>query len=144
MNEIKKELRSYIHDLKLIQKMEDQIEFYTSKLDSCTAEISSMPKGTPLIQDKHAEYIATIEDLKAEKYSCLKEMLKKKARIEKTILALEQPYKNILYMVYIENKELVDVAAEIPFEYKYTCRLHGKALLEYKKIRESEEKLNGI
>ncbi len=139
INDVKKELRSYIHDYKLIKSIEERIEFYTSKLDSCTAEISSMPKGTPLVQDRLAEYIATIEDLKAEKLSFLEDMEKKQACVERTILALEQPYRNILYKTYIEDKAIRKVAEEIPLEYKYACRLHGKALLEYKKIREKTE-----
>ncbi len=136
IEDVKKELNAYKNDCKLIDKMQEQITYYETRLTSCTIEISDMPKGSPTIQDRMAEYIAKLEDLKAEKIVQLIELEDKKHNIEKYILQLDQPYKTLLYTTYIIGNSLTETAYEMEYEYKYTCKLHGKALVEYLKVRE--------
>ena len=138
IEDVKKELNSYKYDLKLIESIEEQIDKYATKRDSCTAELSNMPKGNPVVQDRMAEYIAKIEDLRADKYKRLNELEKKTKSIENVIFKLEQPYKTILYNTYIKGDTLTETACEIRKDYKYTCRLHGKALIKYLKEREKD------
>lgn len=138
IEDVKNELKSYRDDYKLIESIEEQINMYASKLTSCTAEISDMPRGSRVIQDRMAEYIAKIEDLKADKYKRLNELEKKTKMIENIIFQLEQPYKTLLYLTYIEGNSLTETAFKIEYDYKYTCKLHGRALNEYLKIREKE------
>lgn len=139
IEDVKKELNSYIDDSEMIEKLEEKILYYETKITSCTKEISNMPKGSPKVRDKMAEYIAILEDLKAEKVAQLIEYEKKKHYIENIILQLDQPYKLLLYTAYVEDKSLTETAVVIKYDYKYTCKLHGIALAEYLKIREKEK-----
>ena len=155
IEDVKKELMAYKNNCKLIMSIEEEIEFYNSKLTSCTSQISQTPKGGSEVQDKIAEYIVKLEELKASKYSQLIELENKKAQVENAVHKLEQPFRNLLYLTYIQSCEYEDqnghtktVIGHTLFEtsyimnytYKYTCKLHGKALLEYLKVREHYDK----
>lgn len=61
-------------------------------------------------------------------------MYKTKKKIEDKIDLLEQPYRNILYYKYIKGLSLTKVANEIGYNYKWTCELHGNALIKYKQL----------
>ena len=93
--------------------------------------------GTPEIQDRMGEYAAKIVDLKNEKYSQLIKMYNTKKRIEDKIDMLEQPYRNILYYKYINE----EVAYKIKYDYDYTRKMHGIALIKYKKESENYDKI---
>ena len=150
IEEVKEELNRYKHDCKLIDDYEKEVEFYNSKLLACTSEISDMPKGGPMLQDKIAEYIARLEDLKTEKYKRLIELEDRKELVEKIVSQLKQPYQTLLYITYMQEHEYRDVDGSkrtiigntlketswlMNYEYKYTCCLHGRALIEYLKVR---------
>ena len=82
-----------------------------------------------------AELAAQIVDLKNEKYDQIINMYKTKKKIEDKIDLLDQPYKNILYFKYIKGLTLTEVANIINNGYKYTCDLHGHALIKYKNLQ---------
>ena len=134
MEETKKELSAYLQDKRLLKEKENELEELTTKATKITTELNDMPKGTPEIQDRMAEYASKIVDLKNEKYTQIIKMYKTKKEIEDKIDMLEQPYRNILYFKYIKGKNLTEVANIINNEYKYTCELHGTALQLYKKL----------
>lgn len=60
-------------------------------------------------------------------------MYKTKKKIEDKIDMLEQPFRNILYFKYIKGLSLTEVAYKINYDYDYTRKMHGIALIEYKK-----------
>ena len=140
MEEIKKELSAYLYNKKLLEEKEKDLEELITKAEKITTELSNMPKGTPIIQDKIGEYAAKIVDLKNEKYKQLINMYKIGEEIENKIDMLEQPYRDILYFKYIRGMNLTDVASKIGNEYKYTCILHGEALNNYKKLNFHDKK----
>ena len=61
-------------------------------------------------------------------------MYNTKKKIEDKIDMLEQPFRNILYFKYIKGLTLTEVANNIHNGYKYTCDLHGQALMKYKNL----------
>ena len=134
MDEIKKELGSYLQDKRLLKEKEDDLEELITKATKVTKELNDMPQGTPEIQDRMEELASQIVDMKKEKYEQIINMYKTKKKIEDKIDILEQPYKNILYFKYIKGKNLTEVANIINNEYKHTCKLHGTALQLYKKL----------
>ena len=134
MEEIKKELNAYWYDKKLLKSKEEELEELITKAEKITTELSDMPKGSPEIQDRMAQYSAQIVDLRNEKYDQIIKMYKTKKIIEDKIDILEQPYRDILYYKYIKGLTLTGVANEIEYEYEYTKKLHGIALLKYKNI----------
>lgn len=139
MEEVKKELNSYIQEKKYLEQLDAEIEEYRTKATSCTAELSDMPKANKRIYDKVAEYAAIIADLEYEKIDERIKIEKQKKLIEDKVKCLDQPYKNILYFKYIKGYDLTEVAKEIRYEYKYTCSLHGKALKQYQEIKHHDK-----
>lgn len=153
IEEVKDELKGYEHDYKMIEGIENQVEIYKSKLTSCTSELSATPKGDSGLRDKMGEYIARLQELEILKYTRLIELENKKELIEETVSKLKQPYRRILFLTYIEEwqhqndegTEITEIGYGLPvaakimdFEYKYFCKLHGRALLEYMKVREND------
>lgn len=139
MEEIKQELNAYLYNKELLKEKEQDLEELITKAEKVTTELSDMPKGTPIIQDKIGEYATKIVELKNSKYRQLIDMYKSKEEIENKIDMLEQPYRNILYYKYIKGMNLTEVANKIGNEYKYTCILHGEALNNYKKINSHDK-----
>lgn len=131
MEETKKELGSYLQDKKLLKEKEMELAELITMATKITTELNDMPKGSPSIQDRMAEYATEIVQMKDEKYSQIISMYKTKKKIEDKIDKLEQPYRNILYYKYIKGLSLTDVAHEIRYNYDYTKSLHGTALVKY-------------
>ena len=142
MEETKKELNAYLQDKRLLKEKENELEELKTKATKITTELNDMPKGSPEIQDRMAEYASKIVDLKNEKYSQIIKMYKTKKEIEDKIDMLEQPYRNILYYKYIKGLTLTEVAYKINYEYDYTRKMHGVALLKYKKECENYNETN--
>ena len=151
IEDVKKELKAYKSNFKLIESIEEQIEFYNTKLTACTSQITGTPKGGSEVQDKIAEYIVKLEELKANKYSQLIELENNNQQVEKVVCQLAQPYKTLLHITYIQLSEsedrrgnaktiignrLSDTAVLMNYSYKHVCKLHGEALVEYMKVRE--------
>ena len=134
MEETKRELGAYLQDKRLLKEKEDDLEELITKAEKITTELNDMPKGIPEIQDKMGELATQIVDMKNEKYRQLIKMYKTKKQIEDRIDLLEQPYRNILYFKYIKGFNLTKVANEIDYDYEYTKKMHGTALIKYKNV----------
>lgn len=131
MEETKKELGAYLQDKKLLKEKEMELAELITMATKITTELNDMPKGSPTIQDRMAEYATEIVQMKDEKYSQIISMYKTKKKIEDKIDKLEQPYRNILYYKYIKGLSLTEVAYEVKYDYVYTKSLHGTALIKY-------------
>ena len=142
MEETKRELGAYLQDKRLLKEKEDDLEELITRAEKITTELNDMPKGTPEIQDRMGELATQIVDMKNEKYGQLIKMYKTKKQIEDKIDLLEQPYRNILYFKYIKGRNLTEVAYKINYDYDYTKKMHGIALLIYKKESEKNEECN--
>lgn len=151
IDEVKEELKRYADDCKMIDDFEKEVEIYNSKILSCTAQLNDTSGSGTGIKDKIAEYIAKLEDLKAEKYARLIEVENRKELVEKTIAHIKQPYARLLFITYIQEWECKDERGKTRIEighklnltgyimgysYKHICKLHGRALQEYLKVRE--------
>lgn len=133
-DDVKEELGQYLQDKKLLQEKELDLEELITRATKVTTEMSDMPKGSPKVEDRMAELTAQIVDLKNQKYDQIIKMYKTKKEIEDKIDLLKQPYKNILYYKYIKGEKLEKISLEIGYNYKWTCELHGEALLLYKQL----------
>lgn len=148
LEDIKKELEEYYDNQKIIdtyEKNNGKIERLLNTATKTTTTYSDMPKGSSVIQDRNAEAISEIVDLKTENKkledtnnSYLLEMKNRNLIVLSTILQLKKPYKSILYYKYIENQNLTKIANIISKEYKWVCKLHGKALLNYLEQRNNK------
>jgi DNA-directed RNA polymerase specialized sigma24 family protein len=92
-----------------------------------------MPKGG---SSSREDLIAKKLDLEREMYDYLIELVEQKAIVERTIRALEQPYRNILDFRYIEDMSLVEVAVKENYSYRQCKRLLKEAYVKYAEKRE--------
>ena len=151
LEDIKKELKEYYGNQQIInayEKNNGKIEELYDNATKITAVLSDTTKGSSVEMDKKiAGNIAEIIDLKNENRQIedtnnlmLIEMKNKNLTIYSTILKMDNPYKSILYYKYIENMNLTQIANIINREYKWCCKLNGKALTQYLHLRNKKEK----
>lgn len=131
--EAKKELYSYLHSKKLEERKLEQIEEIKTKLTKTTTVLSDMPKGTPE-HDKMGKNIARLLDLIKEHIEIMKEEEENLVRITKKIKQVEQPYRNILELRFVEGLKIEEVSVELDKEYRYTKKLIRKAIQKYAEI----------
>lgn len=131
--EAKKELYSYLHSKKLEQRKLEQIEEIKTKLTKTTTILSDMPKGTP-DNDKMTKNIARLLDLISEHIEIMQEEEENLIRITKKIREVEQPFRNILELRFVEGLKVEEVSVEIDKAYRYTKSLIKNAIKKYAEI----------
>lgn len=131
--DVKKELYSYLHSKKLEERKLEQIEEQKAKLTKITSILSDMPKGTT-DHDKMSKNIAILLDLISEHIEIMADEELNLVTITKKIKQVEQPYKNILELRFIEGKKVYEVSVAIDRSYRYTKTLIKKAIKKYAEI----------
>ena len=126
----KKELYSYLHSKRLEERKLNQIEETKTTLTKTTTVLSDLPKGTP-DNDKMAKNIARLLELISEHIEIMQEEEDNLIRITNKIKMVEQPYKNILELRFVEGMKVEEVSVEIDKTYRYTKTLIKKAIKEY-------------
>ena len=131
--EAKKELYSYLHSKKREERKLEQIEEIKTKLTKITTILTGMPRGTAE-NDKMVKNVARLIELVEEHICILEEEEENLIRITNKIKNVEQPYKNILELRFIDGLKIEAVSVEIDKTYRYTKTLIKNAIKEYAKI----------
>lgn len=84
--------------------------------------------------DKMGKNIARLVELVSEHIDIMQEEEKKLIRITKKTKEVEQPFRNILELRFVEGMKIEEVAVEIDKTYRYTKSLVRKAIKEYAKL----------
>lgn len=84
--------------------------------------------------DKMGKNIARLVELGSEHIDIMQEEEKKLIRITKKIKEVEQPFRNILELRFVEGMKIEEVAVEIDKTYRYTKSLVRNAIKEYAKL----------
>lgn len=84
--------------------------------------------------DKMADNIAKLLDLISDHIEIMADEEYNLIYITNKIKNVEQPYKNILELRFIEGMKVEEVSVEIDRDYRYTKRLIKKAIKEYAEI----------
>lgn len=84
--------------------------------------------------DKMGKNIARLVELVSEHIDIMQEEEKKLIRITKKIKEVEQPFRNILELRFVEGMKIEEVAVEIDKTYRYTKSLVRNAIKEYAKL----------
>ena len=87
-----------------------------------------------------AEKVAELIDLQDDYINAMLERDRKQKEILNQLDSVKQPYRLILDNIYIQGKNLVTVASEMKYDYKYICKQHGIALNEFEKHDKSRKK----
>lgn len=131
--EAKKELYSYLHSKKREERKLEQIEEIKTKLTKITTILTGMPRGTAE-NDKMVKNVARLIELVEEHICILEEEEENLIRITNKIKNVEQPYKNILELRFIDGLKIEAVSVELDKTYRYTKTLIKNAIKEYAKI----------
>lgn len=131
--EARKELYSYLHSIKSEQRKLEQIEKIKAKLTKTTVILSDIPKVNNY-EDRMADNIARLFELINEHIIIMQEEEENLIRITKKIKQVEQPFKNILELRFIEGMKVEEVSVMIDRDYRYTKRLIKKAVKKYAEI----------
>lgn len=130
----RQDLKQYKFTQEWIKGRLEYLEEYKETIEKITSTLSDMPKGSPIVQDKFAEGVATLIDSINELIDKINKQNEKQKQILEQVDQVEEPYRCILDKVYIQGKTLVTVASEMNYSYREITRKHGIALNEFDKI----------
>lgn len=135
IEQAKQELKDYREDIKYIEEKLNDTEEVRGKIEKVTSILSlSKTSGGDISNDKFADGINRLEELKIDCSDRMQELLLKKFLIDSKIERTEQPYKNVLFFRYTRGKSWEEVAKELGYTRDYVCEMHGEALYLYSKI----------
>ena len=132
----KEELLQYKYAREKVQETLEEYQKYKDRAEKMTSIISDMPRETSS-SDKVADNAVKMADLSAEYEKRWLEAENKKLEIEKNIDLVEEPYRIILYMKYVQGKKLEEIAYKLNANYTYICEQHGIALKKYEENKEN-------
>ena len=131
----RKDLKDYKYNQEWIKGRLDYIEEYRSTINKLTTVLSDLPKGSRTIYDNEAEKIAKLQDTLDELYNYITEQQEKQKAILDQLNKLEQPYRTILELHYINGYNLVEVACKMKYNYEYTKKINSIALRKFDEIK---------
>lgn len=132
-NEAKKELYSYLHSKQLENYKLEQIEEQNAKLTKITTMLNDMPKGSST-HDKMEKNIIKLLELISQHLDIMIEQETNLIKITNKIKLVEQPFRNILELRFINGLKIEEVSVKINRDYGYTKKLLKKAIKKYSEI----------
>lgn len=131
----RKDLKDYKYNQEWIKGRLEYIEEYRSTINKLTTVLSDLPKGSRTIYDNEAEKLAKLQDTLNELYNYIAEQQEKQKVILEQLNKLEQPYRTILELHYINGYNLVEVACKMKYNYEYTKKINSIALRKFDEIK---------
>lgn len=132
----RQDLKDYRNNKQWVEiRKESIIEEYEG-IQKLTATYGYNAGGSSEVQDRLAENLAKLLDMKMETLDYAIRLEVKLQNIDNKLKYIEQPYRNILTFVYVEGKTLVEVANELSYSYVQVCRNHGIALKKWDNLKD--------
>ena len=127
----REDLKDYKYNQEWIKGRLEYIEEYKTSITNITSVISDMPKGSKEVQDSMAEKIATLLDNINELLAKITKEQEKQTLILEQLDKVEQPYKTILELHYVQGFRLVEIACKLKYNYEYTKKANSIALKKF-------------
>ena len=121
-------------DIKINDKMEElaDLEVLATKLGSLSDGDRVQASSS---QDKMADIVCRIADLKSEIQTEINSLLELKRQVREVIEKVSEPVLiSVLHKRYLQYKSWEQIAVEMGFTYRWCTKLHGKALQEVENI----------
>lgn len=132
----KEELSQYKYKRKKVDETLEEYQKYKTRAEKMTSIISDVPSRTNITSDKVGDNASIMADLEKEYEQRWIDAERERLGIEDRINQVEEPYRTILHMRYIEDLPLVEVAAKLNYKsYTYACEQHGIALKKFEENR---------
>lgn len=124
----------------LINTKLEEISMLRNRLTNVTANTEKERVQTSMQGDKFGDTISKIIDLEREINNDIDVLVEYKTRARKLIETLDDDVlKVILYRRYFHGCTFEEIAVEIGYSWRWTCKLHGKALQKLNKAKEDIE-----
>ncbi len=127
----RQDLFEYKKNKKWIESRKEKIEKEYESIQKMITNYKENTKMASEKQDSMAENLAILLDMKLEVLSFSIKLEEDLNKIDKALLKIKQPYRNILTDVYVKGTTLVMVANHMRYNYKDICIQHGRALKMY-------------
>lgn len=127
-----------------IQDYQDEILRIRTGMEKMTPQLSGMPMGSP-DPDKLSTKMDGLIAWERKLNAAVDEACRLKAEAMELINQMpDEVMARILRKRYIYGKPFTLISVEMNYAYYYTCRVHGKALQEFDKVIEKEDKQRQI
>ena len=133
----KEDLKNYLNNKKFFR---DRLAEYKEDLriaeDLKAVVLDGMPKSHNKTSYALEETLDKINELIQEENKELDKLI----LIDKKLKMMKNTtYRNILYKKYIKNESLEQISADLHYNYRHICRLHGLALNEFDNIDKADK-----
>lgn len=131
----KEELSQYKYARKRVDETLEEYKKYKDRATKMTSIISDMPRGS-CNSNKIEDNVVVMADLSNEYEKRWIAAERERLRIENNIDRVEEPYRTLLHMRYVEDIPLFEIASRLKYKsYTYACEQHGEALKKYEENR---------
>ena len=138
-----KELESYKYDFQYYQEKSNEIEKLKNEIKKSYERLNEMMQNK--IENSELEcQLQKIIDKQSKEEDFLLSILNKKQEIEKRISLLDQPYKNIFFMKYINLNTFDEIALKMNYSTKRIYQLHKIGLSIYCNLFSEKESVPEI
>lgn len=125
---IKDELKQYRFKMKRVDEALEEYEKFKTRAEKVTAVFSDVASRTNKTSDKVGENSVKMADIERQYKKRWEDAEQERLKISEKICTIDEPYRTILFMKYVQNKNFELIATEIGYSYKQILRLHGQAL----------------
>ena len=129
----KEELSQFKYIRKRVDEALEEYEKYKDRATKMTSVLSDMPKGGKS-SDKVADNAVKMADISRIYEERWLEAERYKLKVEDRINEIDEPYRTLLHMKYVEGKTLEEISTKIGYSFDRVRHLHGIALLKYNKV----------
>lgn len=133
-----KELENYKYDFQYYQEKSKEIEKLKNAIKKSYDRLNDM-KLNKIDTTNLNKQIQQIIDKQTREENFLLTILEKKQQIEERISSLDQPYKNIFFMKYINLNTFDEIALKMNYSTKRIYQLHKKGLSIYCELYSKKE-----
>ena len=125
---IKDELKQYRFKVLQVDRTLEEYEMFKTRAEKMTAIISEVSAHTNKVSNKVGDNATIMADLENEYKQRWEEAELERLALTSKIRGIDEPYRTILFMRYVQGKTFECIADAIGYSYKQILRLHGQAL----------------
>lgn len=129
-NSLIKDLEDYKYDYQYYQERSKDIEKLKLEIDKQYYYLNDMQIKRYDTSELELKIKDIVQSLKY-KEKCLLNTITKKERLEHNIENMPQPFKNILFLKYIKNYSVEQIAIKMSYSSKRIYQLHKEAIKIY-------------
>lgn len=137
INKAIQELENYKYEYQYLQEKSKEIERLKNEINKACTRIDELKKYKMDTTDL-SHQIQRIVDKQSNEENALLAILEKKQSIEKRLDNLPQPYKNILFLKYINLNTFDEIAFKMNYSTKRIYQLHKKGISLYCSLCDEE------